>query len=58
MSMVKPHQERKHRGTKRKWPKIEDTEFGKERLVSQAVQRSYNQSGLEGEALSEEDETQ
>jgi len=58
MSMVKPHQERKHRGTKREWPKIEDTEFGKERLVSQAVQRSYNQSGLEDEPLSEEDETQ
>lgn len=37
-------------------PKIEDTEFGKEKLVSQAIQRSYNQSGVVDEPLTEDDE--
>lgn len=41
---------------KRELPKIEDTEFAEEKLVSKAIQRSYNQSGNIQEPLTEKDE--
>lgn len=40
---------------KRELPKIEETEFAEERLVSKAIQRSYNQSGVIHEPLTEND---
>lgn len=47
---------RRRERNKRELPKIEDTEFAKEKLVNKAIQRSYNQSGLADEPLSEADD--
>lgn len=37
-------------------PEVEDTEFGEERLVHKAIQRSYNQSGVTDELLANEED--
>lgn len=54
--MAKNQPQQRRSQSKRKLPKIEETEFAEDRLVSKAVQRSYRQSGLTDEPLTDKDD--